>query len=532
MAGPGEPGRSTFAWLAEPLGFQVIFSTLYALDVGTRLAFGFRFSPSSGPGIAVALAAVALVLGLAVPWRRLDPRVALVLPVADIAVVGITRLTPEGGNGLLIVFPALWLGRQWGRTGAWVTGVATVAFVLVPGLVYAGSDPVLVSRGLLLPVVGVVTALVIAAGMEQVRAQGTQLDHQRRINQAIFDTVDVGLVLLDAEGNYVTMNRRHQEFMALGYPGGHEGHAGQVGEVYDVDGRTPLSQEEMPTYRASLGEEFDDIRMWIGPDPASRRAISVSARAVRDEQGRFGGAALGYTDVTDFMRALAVKDDFVALVSHELRTPLTSIVGYLQILEDDPAVPARAADQLRVVHRNAERLRGLIADLLDTAQRDGKPMPITRGPVDLAGIVVDSVQAARPVADAAGVALRLAAPAQLPTEVDAQRIGQVVDNLVSNAIKYTETGGEVDVVLSNGADQAVLEIRDTGIGISADDQARLFTRFFRTADAARRAVVGAGLGLSITKDIVESHGGRIEVESTPGVGSVFRVRLPIAPGDA
>ena len=118
--------------------------------------------------------------------------------------------------------------------------------------------------------------------------------------------------------------------MRLAYPGGHGGMAGQLGHVYAADGTTPLAREEMPTYRASQGEEFDDCRIWVGADPLTRRALSVSARSVRDEQGRFAGAALAYKDVTDFMQALQVKDEFVASVSHELRTPLTSIVGLRQ----------------------------------------------------------------------------------------------------------------------------------------------------------------------------------------------------------
>lgn len=519
--------RIPLAWMADPGRFQIVFTALYAIDVAVRVAFGSGFALASGPGAGLIGATVLLVLAVTVPWDRLDPRVALVLPVASIAVVGVTRLSPEGGNGLLAVIPALWLGRQWGRVGAAVAAAALVLFLVAPGAAYAGADSVQISRVLFITTIAVVTALVIADGMEQVRDQAGTIEHQRRVSEAIFDTADVGLLLLGRAGEYVGMNRRHQEFMALGYPAGHQGQAGQLGEVYDVDGRTPLSSDRMPAARASTGEEFDDVRMWIGADPATRRALSVSARVVRAADGSFAGAALAYNDVTDFMRALRVKDEFVALVSHELRTPLTSIVGYVQILEEDATIPARAVEQLRVVHRNAERLRRLIGDLLDTAQRDGSPMPISRTDSDLAAIVRESVEAARPVADSARVELVLTAPEQLPMSLDPQRIAQAVDNLLSNAIKYTEAGGVVTVRLAAVDQWVELDVSDTGIGIAPDDCARLFTRFFRTEDAARRAVAGAGLGLSITKDIVESHGGRILVESELGRGSTFRVRLPL-----
>lgn len=522
------------ASMADPRGFQIGFTALYALDVGVRIIFGFRFAWTSWPGIGLLLGIAALVISAVVPWERVSSWVALVLPLLDLAIIGLTRLTPEGGNSLLVVIPALWLGRQYGRVGALITALGSLALIVVPGLLYHGVDPVLLSRTLLIPVIAVVASLAIAAGMAQARANHGELasaldtiEHQRRVSQAIFDTVDVGLVLLDSSGKYAGMNRRHADFMELGFPDGHGGRAGQLGAVFDVDGRTPLVREQMPTYRASQGEEFDDVRMWIGADPEKMRALSVSARSVRTDQGAFAGAALGYTDVTDFMRALRVKDEFVALVSHELRTPLTSIVGYVQLLEEDQELPPHAAAQLAVVHRNAERLRRLIADLLDTAQRDGAPMPINLTQTDLSAIVRESVEAARPAAAAAGIELECTVPGRLAMSIDPQRIAQVVDNLVSNAIKYTEPGGRVQVRLSVDDDRAQLEVVDSGIGISPRDRERLFTRFFRTPDAERRAVAGAGLGLSITKDIVESHGGRVEVESEPGRGSVFRVRLPL-----
>ncbi|MFC7492599.1 MULTISPECIES: sensor histidine kinase [unclassified Nocardioides] len=527
----------------EPATFQIAFTCFYALDAALRYLAGVRFELVSGPGLAAVAAIVLLIAALALPWERLDPRASLLLAVADFAIIGVTRLNPEGGNGLLVIFPALWLGRTWGRTGVWTTAISTVLLVTVPGIVHDAGDGILMGRAIFFPIVATAAALVIADGMERVRLERAEaeqqrdrlaealdtIDHQQRVSQAIFDTTDVGLILLDRTGEYAGMNRKHQEFLELAFPDGHRGRAGQLGNVFAADGKTPLEMEDMPSYLASRGQEFDDIRMWVGDDPAERRALSVSARTVRAEDGSFAGAALAYTDVTDFMRALRVKDEFVALVSHELRTPLTSIVGYVQILEEDPSLSRRALDQLQVVHRNADRLRRLIADLLDTAQRDGRPMPIKRtATTDLAAIVAEAVEAARPAADRAGVKLTLSAPDRLLLAADPQRIAQVVDNLVSNAVKYTEAGGVVEVRLSMDGERVELEVVDDGIGISAQDRERLFTPFFRTADAASRAVAGAGLGLSITKAIVESHGGRIEVDSEPGRGSVFRVRLPLA----
>jgi signal transduction histidine kinase len=227
------------------------------------------------------------------------------------------------------------------------------------------------------------------------------------------------------------------------------------------------------------------------------------------------------------MRALKVKDEFVASVSHELRTPLTSIVGYVNILQERPDLPADVLAQLDVVARNTDRLNRLVADLLHTAQVDDGPMHVVRSETDLGAIVRDSVQAARPAAERAGVDIDVEAPASLIVMADPQRMAQVVDNLVSNAIKYTVAGGRVRVSVALEGNRVELSVADTGIGISAADRDRLFTRFFRTRQAEERSIQGVGLGLSITKTIVESHGGRIEVQSELGQGSEFRVRLPI-----
>ena len=266
--------------------------------------------------------------------------------------------------------------------------------------------------------------------------------------------------------------------------------------------------------------------MWVGDDPRTRRALSVSARSVVNEQGDFAGAALAYKDVTDFMRALRVKDEFVSSVSHELRTPLTSIRGYVDLLLEQPGLDDESTQFLGIVSRNADRLDRLVADLLHTAQVDEGPMHVVRTRTDLSSVVRESVEAAQPVADVAGLDLDLEAPEHLWVMVDAQRIAQVVDNLISNAIKYTHQGG-VTVQVTEDLTRVEVAVSDTGIGIESRDRDRLFTRFFRARHAEEQSIQGVGLGLSITKSIVESHGGRIEVESEIGKGSVFRVRLPL-----
>jgi signal transduction histidine kinase len=283
----------------------------------------------------------------------------------------------------------------------------------------------------------------------------------------------------------------------------------------------------MPTYRAAQGEEFDDQLIWVGSDPLTRRALAVSSRVVRDDDGRFAGAALAYKDVTDFMRALEVKEEFVASVSHELRTPLTSIHGFTSLVLERDDLPEEVRHHLGVVERNVDRLDRLVADLLQTAQVERGLVHLERERTDIAAIVRQSLEAIRPSVAAQGLTLATRVPEHLVAMVDPQRFAQVVDNLLSNAVKYTPAGGRVEVVLSVADERVDLVVVDTGIGIGARDRNHVFSRFFRTRQASQQSVQGIGLGLSITKAIVESHGGRIEVESEEGRGSTFRVRLPL-----
>jgi PAS domain S-box-containing protein len=229
-----------------------------------------------------------------------------------------------------------------------------------------------------------------------------------------------------------------------------------------------------------------------------------------------------------------MKDEFIALVSHELRTPLTSIRGYLELLVDDPTtleLPDLQRNWLQVIDRNAERLLRLVEDLLLTAQASAGSLALDKDELDLAAVVEQAVQAGAPVAAARGITLGCHTDTAPFLTGDRMRIGQVVDNLVSNALKFTPEGGRVEVHATARRNGARIEVRDNGMGISEDEQEQLFERFFRTTRAQDEAIPGVGLGLSITKAIVEAHGGRISVRSIEGRGTTFRVDFPDVPAE-
>lgn len=223
-----------------------------------------------------------------------------------------------------------------------------------------------------------------------------------------------------------------------------------------------------------------------------------------------------------------LKDEFVALVSHELRTPLSSIRGYVELLLEGAGGPLSEQQEkfLQVVGRNGERLLTLAEDLLFLARAEAGRLPLQKAPLDLRDVVAAAVENARPVAEEKGLELRTELAGAVPVEADRERLGQVADNLVSNAVKFTPAGGLVVVRAARHGRQALLEVVDSGIGIPAQELLHVFGRFYRTTAATDAAIPGTGLGLAICRAIVDAHGGVVEVESEPGVGSTFRVRLP------
>jgi signal transduction histidine kinase len=229
-----------------------------------------------------------------------------------------------------------------------------------------------------------------------------------------------------------------------------------------------------------------------------------------------------------------LKGEFFALVSHELRTPLTSILGYVEMLAEQES--ERLSDGgrkfLDVVSRNADRLDGLVQDLLMVAQIEAGTFGVELGEVDIAELARHCEQEHGPIAEAAGVELVVNSEELPPFGGDSRRIGQVLDNLVSNAIKFTPEGGRVEVSVREGGGRCAIEVADTGAGIDAEEVEQLFNRFYRSRSADRDQVKGAGLGLAIAKAIVDAHGGAIGVESAPGVGSKFHVSLPTRPVEA
>jgi two-component system phosphate regulon sensor histidine kinase PhoR len=526
---------------ADPRAAQLVFLIPVVVEFLLHLLPPASFDAYFAYGTAVA--AVPTIGAVAIGRGLLASRWTIWLPVLDVVALGIYRMSDGTSIGIAVAFPAIWLGLQFGRRGVGITTLTVLACFVLPTLVRFGFTPAAFSRVTQVTLMAVICSAAVAmtadlwkSQVELTRTNASRLElaltdliEQRRLTRTIVNGVDVGLVALDAKGAYDTMNPRHQEFMDVAYPQGHGGVAGQTGFVYDQDGATLLPSERMPTSRAVRGEAFRDVLIWIGEDPAERRAIAVSSTPYFRADGAFGGAVLAYHDITELVLVARMKDEFVASVSHELRTPLTSIIGYVDIvLEDSEGLPDEVRGYLVTVQRNARRLHRLVDDLLSTAlQSVTKVLDVER--TSVSELLDHSVREATKAACDAGLTLDLDPTRPVAViDGDPERLAQVFDNLFSNAIKYTPRGGHISAALTLEDGHAVIQVRDSGRGIAASELGEVFSKFFRSTSVLTEAIPGIGLGLAITKTIVDAHGGQITVASQLGLGTTFEVRLPLA----
>lgn len=484
---------------------------------------------------------VLMALCYIVPWEKLPYTSFLAVPLLDFISIALGR---EGGQdslagiSLLAVFPVIWLcaSGYYPRAALWFSFLGPLAIIWVPLLLNGNSTPRDFARSLLLPVmmlgIGVSVSVLTLSMMrqqkqleekdEQLRASLRTSKRQEALLNTVLDTVHLGVLAVDAGGHDVLMNRKQRANHELARPKDIADPNESQLLVYGADRKTLVPVEERPVRRAVLGETFTDYLAWLG-DGKEQRALVTTARPMKDADGNFTGSVIVFSDVTDLVNALTAKDDFVSSVSHEFRTPLTSILGYVEILLADELEDSQR-DMLEIIRRNSERLLTLVSDLLSS--RNGQ-LIVTPHAVDVADLVRGSVSSAMPRAAAAGVELRADIPDRLEAHVDSARISQVLDNLVSNAIKYSPGGGEVVVSLAREDGQVACRVTDTGMGMTPEDSSEVFAKFFRTSSVRRTAIPGVGLGLPISKAIVEAHGGTIDVDSTLGEGTTFTFRVPV-----
>ena len=474
-----------------------------------------------------------------VPWDKLHPASILVIPYLDFITVAFFR---EGSQNLLasagslVLFPIFWICASGfaPKTSVAASAVATLLIVWNPVLQSGHITAEDLLKPLLFPfmMLGFATAVVVLntsvnghrdnllAKDALLRTALADSQHRERLLETVLDTVGVGVVVVDGDGHDQLMNSTQMDLHELGRPADIADPEESELLLFSPD-MAALPTEARPVRRAINGEEFTNYQVRIGAGEDAR-TLSTTARVIHYHDDSSDGAVIAFHDVTDMVRSMAAKDDFVANVSHEFRTPLTAIQSYLALALETPELhPQEVIRYLTIADRNAQRLSGLVSDLLTTAA-----ITVERVPSDMGRLVADSIASVAPAAAANAVVVDWHAQEPLLAMVDAVRISQVLDNLLSNAVKYSPDGGTLTVrAWADGTDLRC-QVADTGLVMSSAEKAGLFQKFYRADTAMERGIPGIGLGLMISKSIIDTHGGTLSVESQQGVGTTMGFVIP------
>ena len=261
------------------------------------------------------------------------------------------------------------------------------------------------------------------------------------------------------------------------------------------------------------------------------RWLQGQGTPLRDAQGREIGALIVLHDITRLQRLENVRRDFVANVSHELKTPITAIKGSVETLQHGAIEEAESAQRfLDIIARQADRLNAIIEDLLALSriEQEEEHAGIERSPTKVGLLLQSAVQACQVQAGERQVVMEIVCPEDLEADLNAPLLEQAIVNLLDNAIKYSDTGGQILVTAAKNSPRVLaIQVRDWGCGISREHLPRLFERFYRVDKARSRKLGGTGLGLAIVKHIIQAHKGKIQVTSVPGEGSTFSISIPL-----
>jgi two-component system, NtrC family, sensor histidine kinase KinB len=351
-----------------------------------------------------------------------------------------------------------------------------------------------------------------------------ELLQAQQASQAAIDSLPDPVMVLDAAGAILSLNGAAEEMLRLG--------DGASLESLDPDLRAVVDrvrQHVMGGRGAYVPQGFDEaVRV---STPQGDRHLLPRATPLYSEEAGIVGATIVLQDVTRLMRFDELKNDLVATVAHEFRTPLTSLRMAIHLCAEEVVGPLteKQADLIGAARDECERLQGIVDDLLNLSRIQAGRLELLVERLPAAAILSAAAEAQRPAAEAAGITLAVdELPEGLVVQADRERVGLVLSNLLANAVRHTPRGGSIALRSAARGRRVRFEVSDTGEGVPAEHQERIFEKFYRVPGARAGAV---GLGLYLAREIVQAHGGEMGVESAPGRGSTFWFTLPLAAGE-
>lgn len=335
---------------------------------------------------------------------------------------------------------------------------------------------------------------------------------RENIAEMLLEQVDSGIVHLDGSGTLVLMNRKAEEIL-------------RVGRAEVLGRRVDMLSLRTPIYRV-LSENSHEA-----PVEVSIEGDVISVRATRIPAADGGGEMFELRDISAEKREKRQRDEFVAMMTHDLKSPLTVIMGYMQALSDE--IPEKGSGSMHLfvseMDKSSRKMLAMIDDVLDAYRLEAGLLQIDRQPCDVRVLLEGCCSDGEREAVVHGSSFFRALCPEIPTlDLDGKQIARVFANLIGNAVKFTQRRGTIRVSSALRDGYLRVEVSDTGIGIPPDEASRVFNKYFRAS--AAQGFKGTGLGLTISKAIVEAHGGSITVESALGKGSCFSVLLPLQGG--
>lgn len=520
--------RTRSIWLYQlGLAIAVAITFLLTLFVRPEQFALWEFS------IGISTIFLLTVVAITVPWDRTPPGAALFLPLADIAAIGAMTLRTDMQLAYLWMFPIAWIALHF--TLEWMLGSwAFITLLLIGVSSSQGLAEVLLRfSAVLLPIgfVGVMLHLSarrtrayrLLLGKQASRLQTSlqRVTGQERSSAEMLNGIEVGVVRIDHEGQLLAVNDTYASMYGLtvedtSMPG--------TSIEYDAPQGTPIPSTETSLSRARRGEIFTDATVWIFDRYDEWRCISVSAHPLVSELGERHTLLVAH-DVTMLAKTNTAHERVTAIVSHELRNPATAVLGHAELALEDDTLKAETRERIETVVSAAERMLTLSSSILEQSEVSSATESVSEA-YDLRPLLDASLDLFAANAAENSISLRLSAPESIPmTGGNSFRLRQALDNLISNAVKYSHAAGSVRVSAQIDVDFATVTIADNGIGMSQDDVVHIFDPYFRTPQARTHAP-GTGLGMQISREIVQLHGGTMEVESKVDIGTTVRIRLP------